>query len=54
MSNTLRVRDDHTPIHFNAAGEDGKFRLCEGSEASWLTQGQTFGSRNCAAALSHG
>lgn len=43
MSNTLKVRDDHTPIHFEAAGEDGKFKLCEGAEASWLTQNQNFG-----------
>jgi hypothetical protein len=43
MSNTLKVRDDHMPIHFETAGEDGKFKLCEGAEASWLTQGQTFG-----------
>lgn len=43
MSNSLKVRDDHTPIHFEATGEDGKFKLCEGAEASWLTQGQTFG-----------
>jgi hypothetical protein len=44
MSNTLKVRDDHAPIYFEAAAEnEGKFKLCEGSEASWLTQGQTFG-----------
>jgi hypothetical protein len=43
MSNTLKVRDDRAPICFEAADEDGKFKLCEGSEASWLTQGQTFG-----------
>jgi len=42
MSNTLKVRDDYTPIHFEATGEDGKFKLCEGSEASWLTQKQDF------------
>ena len=43
MSNSLKVRDDHTPIHFEATGEGGKFKLCEGAEASWLTQSQTFG-----------
>jgi hypothetical protein len=43
MSNTLKVRDDHAPISFEAADEDGKFKLCEGSDPSWLTQGQTFG-----------
>ncbi|MFZ3123778.1 MAG: SIR2 family protein [Acidovorax sp.] len=46
MSNTLKVRDDYTPIHFEATGEDGKFKLCEGSEASWLTQGETFGIKD--------
>jgi hypothetical protein len=44
MSNTLKVRDDHAPICFKASTEDvGKFKLCEGAEASWITQGQTFG-----------
>ncbi len=44
MSNTLKVRDDHAPICFEASAEDvGKFKLCEGAEASWITQGQTFG-----------
>ena len=45
MSNTLKVRDDNTPIHFEAAGEVGKFKLCEGTEASWLTPTQTFGTK---------
>ncbi|MCC7530917.1 MAG: SIR2 family protein [Candidatus Melainabacteria bacterium] len=43
MSNTLKVRDDHAPICFEAAGDEGKFKLCEGAEASWLSQNQTFG-----------
>ena len=43
MSNTLKVRDDHAPICFEAADEGGQFKLCEGCEPSWLTQGQTFG-----------
>ena len=43
MSNTLKVRDDHAPICFEASAEDaGKFKLCEGAEAAWLTQSQTF------------
>lgn len=43
MSNTLKVRDDHTPIYFEETAEkDSKFKLCEGAEASWLTQNQTF------------
>lgn len=32
--NILKVRDDHAPLYFYA--EDGKFKLQEGSEASWL------------------
>ncbi|MFY2809064.1 fibronectin-binding protein (FBP), partial [Achromobacter dolens] len=44
MSNTLKVRDDQAPICFEASAEDvGKFKLCEGAEASWLSQGQAFG-----------
>jgi hypothetical protein len=43
MSNTLKVRDDHVPICFEDSGDDGKFKLCEGAEASWLSQNQTFG-----------
>lgn len=43
MSNTLKVRDDCAPICFEALEEYGKFKLCGGHEASWLTQDQTFG-----------
>lgn len=43
MINTLKVRDDHAPICFEAADKGGKFKLCDGSEPSWLTHGQTFG-----------
>lgn len=44
MSNILKVRDDQVPICFEESTADGgKFELCEGSEASWLTLGQTFG-----------
>ena len=45
MSNTLKVRDDHAPICFGDANEDGKFKLCDGTEASWLSRNQTFGIR---------
>jgi hypothetical protein len=41
--NTLKVRDDHRPVCFEAATEEGKFKLCEGAEASWATKDQTFG-----------
>ena len=47
MSHTLKVRDDHAPVCFEAAAEnDGKLKLCEGSEASWLTQDHTFGIKD--------
>ena len=46
MSNTLKVRDDGAPICFEAAAAAGQFKLCEGSEASWLNQGQTFGIKD--------
>lgn len=42
--NTLKVRDDHRPVCFEATAENnGKFKLCEGAEASWATKDQTFG-----------
>lgn len=41
--NTLKVRDDHRPVCFEAATEAGKFKLCEGADASWATKDQTFG-----------
>jgi len=43
MCNTLKVRDDCVPVYFEASAAAGKFKLCKGSEASWLTQGETFG-----------
>jgi len=43
LGNTLKVRDDHRPVCFEAATEEGKFKLCEGPEVSWATKGQTFG-----------
>jgi hypothetical protein len=46
MSNILKVRDDCAPIYFEAAAEAGKFKLCEGSEASWLNQTEAFGIRD--------
>lgn len=35
--NLLKVRDDRSPVHFEEAGEAGKFKLCNRSDASWLT-----------------
>jgi len=43
LGNTLKVRDDHRPVRFEAATEEGEFKLCEGAEASWAPKGQTFG-----------
>lgn len=42
-ANTVKVRDDHRPLHFSADGE--KFKLQEGSEASWISDGQAFGQK---------
>lgn len=41
LINTLKVRDDHRPVRFEAAAD--KFKLCEGAEASWMTSEQEFG-----------
>jgi len=35
--NTLKVRDDHKPIEFEATKNGQGFKLCEGHEASWLS-----------------
>jgi hypothetical protein len=43
MKNTLKVRDDHAPVCFEETAEkNGKFKLCQGAEASWLAEGETF------------
>ena len=42
-ANVIKVRDDHRPLYFSADGE--KFKLQEGSEASWISDGQEFGQR---------
>lgn len=41
--NTVKVRDDHRPVNFEAAVEANKYKLCEGSEASWATSDREFG-----------
>lgn len=43
-ANVIKVRDDHRPLYFSADGE--KFKLQEGSEASWISDGQEFGQRS--------
>lgn len=43
VTNTVKVRDDHRPVNFEASAESNKFKLCEGSEASWATSDQEFG-----------
>lgn len=40
-ANWLKVRDDHQPVRFEP-GEEGKFKLCEGVEAQWVSA-QGFG-----------
>lgn len=42
--NLLKVRDDHQPVRFEVV-EDGKFKLCEGVEAQWVSA-QEFGLNN--------
>ena len=34
--NVLKVRDDHCPLHIEAAEGAGKFKLSDGYEASWV------------------
>lgn len=36
--NLLKIRDDHEPVRFEAA-EEGKFNLCEGVDAQWVSAG---------------
>lgn len=42
-ANLVKVRDDYRPLYFSADGE--RFKLQEGSEASWITDGQEFGQK---------
>lgn len=42
--NIIKVRDDHQPLRFSAAG-DKKFKLQEGSEASWVSDTAEFGQK---------
>jgi hypothetical protein len=37
--NHLKVRDDHQAVRFERA-EEGRFKLCEGSEAQWMSARQ--------------
>lgn len=41
--NILKVRDDHRPLGFSAVAE--KFKLHEGSEASWVGSTEEFGQK---------
>lgn len=41
--NILKVRDDHHPVLFEKAAVDGRFKICDGSDASWA--GEEFGSK---------
>lgn len=38
MANIIKVRDDYEPIQFESTGELNKFKICEGSTASWTDQ----------------
>lgn len=38
MTNIIKVRDDYGPIKFESTGELNKFKICEGSTASWTDQ----------------
>ena len=38
MANIIKVRDDYEPIQFESMGELNKFKICEGSTASWTDQ----------------
>ncbi len=42
VSNILKVRDDHSPVHFESDKEIRKFNLSEGYETSWVN-GKEFG-----------
>lgn len=38
MANIIKVRDDYEPIQFESTGKLNKFKICEGSTASWTDQ----------------
>ena len=38
MANIIKVRDDYEPIQFELTDELNKFKICEGSTASWTDQ----------------
>ncbi|MGN6520715.1 MAG: SIR2 family protein [Dokdonella sp.] len=42
-ANVVKVRDDHRPLSFSPVGDN--FELREGSEASWINAGETFGHK---------
>ncbi len=39
----LKTRDDKAPVEFEDSGDDGNFKLVEGSDCSWITAGTEFG-----------
>lgn len=43
LPNILKVRDDHQPVRFEKAAEDGRFKICDGFDASWA--GEEFGPK---------
>lgn len=42
-TNTLKVRDDQSPVCFEPTVESNKFKLSDGAEASWIKTDQEFG-----------
>ena len=38
MANIIKVRDDYEAIQFESTDESNKFKICEGSTASWTDQ----------------
>ena len=38
MANIIKVRDDYEPMEFESTSELNKFKICEGSSASWTDQ----------------
>ena len=39
----LKTRDDQAPVEFVDSGDDGNFKLVEGSDCSWIADGTEFG-----------
>ena len=51
LSNIVKVRDDHHPVHFVHIQDSEKFKLCEGEDASWASPDQAFGLKDLRARI---